>query len=257
MSQHGLYIDDPAHLVLRPGYLESLLELGLDHIVLCVHDASGRWAWDSIQVRRAHEACARIGLDVSLMTWPPMVGGAFAGHVAHLGGLSPSRWEADLEGNRHGAAEQLRRSALALVDAARELGIPLDITSHAGHAELIEGGFDVHDLLGEESVVWGQAYCLAKRAATEPLFGLPRAVERTIARLTRLTRLTGPFQRGLILAGWDQTGFSGQPLESMVEAYRVARAYTSLIRWWSSKFAVGVQRNGYAAEGIRRCVALP
>lgn len=246
--RYGIYVDDPPGIITR-SYLDDLRGLGLDHVVLCIHDPSGRW-WGTVDARRVQDRCEEAGIDPVLMTWPPL-GGALGPHVAALEAREPRRWEADLEAQWRGEEGLKRRSALALVEAAVELGVVLDITSHAGHGELIEGGADVHDLLGPESMLWGQAYPLASRAAAEPELGLPRAVERMIARFRRIT---SPAQRGLILAAWDQSGF-GDPVEAMLTAHRVASGYTPLRRWWSSKTVVGRKRNKYSAKAIARIIA--
>jgi hypothetical protein len=249
-QRRGIYVDEGPAVVLEPGYLAGLRELGLDHIALCVHDSSGVWMWTPEQVARAHALCDALFLYVSLMTWPPQ-GIALTRHVQRVQLLQPRRWEVDLEGNWLGTAKQRALSATHLVDSAAELKVPLDLTSHSGHGELIEGGLDVHDLLDADNCVWAQAYCLARRATTEPELGLPRGVERPIGRLRKLG---GTFQRGLILACWDQSSWQGlTPDAAMEQAYRGAVAYSpERIRWWSSKtMGKGPGANRYARRAIR------
>jgi hypothetical protein len=249
----GIYVDDPPELVLRDGYLETLRSIGFDHIVLCVHDARGTWEWTPLESRMAHDTCERLELGVSLMTWPPKRPRGIEEHVSILKRLSPRRWEVDLEGNWLGAITQRKIAGAALIEAADQLGVPLDITSHAGHGELIEGGPDVHDLLMEDSCVWGQAYCLSGLVAGHPAFGLPTAIERTI---DRFRALKGAFQRGIILAAWDQSHWpASSPNQAMKEAFAKALEYTQNIRWWSSKFVLGVRKNLYSWRVIRKLLA--
>jgi hypothetical protein len=248
--QRRIYVDDPADIVLLPGYLEELRDLGIDYIVLCVHDPQRGWTWTAAQARRGQDRCESLGLGVSLMTWAP-VGRPLDAHARRLSLARPRRWEPDVEGQVVGkTATQRLIFAQHLRELADEYDVPLDLNSHAGHSELVEGGPDVHDLLGSDEELWGQAYCLAERSKTEPLLGLPRAVERTIARMQRIK---GPFRRGIILAAWDQSGFPQGPFEAMREAYQAARGYTDMIGWWSSKFASswGVKKNSYSAGAIR------
>ncbi len=263
---HGAWIDDPPALVQTPKFWHDLRELGITTGAIMLE--SVRDGFDPIAqvdvLGTIGEVARGADCEVVLTDWPQpsrlwmdamraQIGEFIkASGAAALEGDGESNWT---RGKLHGFAtlELAAHTLVALLDdISAEHNVRTEWTTFTEHAEN-----SVHALVAPfVDRVLPQAYSVRNRkdAKGNPIviewdgtYGPGGMQRRTLDRAVSIPKR--PDGKPFIscgLAAYDQTWPGRKPEDAMRVAYEAALAYDPReVRWWSSKWIIGVQsKNG-------------
>lgn len=269
----GVWIDDPAHVALRAGYLDRLVEFGVTRVAVMVQRmprgrrAEWRQTWSTRDLMRFASRCAQRGIALTLTIWPQPTAKALElaksklEHLIRQTGASGVELDAEsnwTEKRLVGFAGDLYAAARAwrfwLEDLREEHGVRIELTTFPAHAE--NGGSG--GLAPSMDLLLPQAYGVRHRRhrgrKVRIDFDGPLGPERIVERSLHGARKASAAARvpraavGVGLALYDQRFPGVPPVESLKTAFRAAvDGGAAEIRFWSSKWLLGV-RAGKAAQ---------
>lgn len=260
-TQIGLWIDDPLRKVLQPSYWDSVVEHNVQVAALMIEDVGKgfdlSYKVDSLVLIR-NMAFAR-DIELVLTTWPEprrRYMEEFRQEIPKLLEASgASALEFDTEGNwkknRVRGFKNLTSAGEHLVKMvkgiSRESAVRLELTTYPYHVEnsrAAELAPHVHRLLP-------QAYSVRNRSTGKVPWDTRFAPGGMQCLTLDRARQVGP-KLSCGLAAYDQTWPKHSGEEAMRTAWEAAMKYNPLeIRFWSSKWVLGIRRNGYASRFLK------
>lgn len=258
----GMWVDDPPRVALKPEYAARLNALPLSHVAVMVESFEGDLdlSWTAAQLRALAAASPHLQIVITLCPAPTRE------YMTQLAAKLPALIDAsgavavdcDLEmpWKRHlvqgfpslkaAGAELVRviHASAALVGRTVEI----EVDTFPAHLEARAGGA----VVGEDRL-WVQTYAVAEaRGEVRDFDGPLGPARRPYEDLLRVRRDGEPgVELCAGLAAWEQADWPGEPVESMRLALDSARrAGVKRVRWFSSKHAIGVRANRYAAAAI-------
>lgn len=283
----GLWIDDPPRVVLTDGYFATLESLGVQVLAVMVDRSVRGWnpTWSVAQLEELGERCTRAGIELVITVWPDPVPGYLAAMEDGIAGIlevvrvdaievdTEHNWKVRrVRGFPRARIDGVWRSPLDLagddlVDRLRRLkrayrACRLELTTFTSHTENGRSA-DVAPYMDRLVV---QAYSKRHRGRGEArrtigwdhTYGPGHMQHHTLDRTLLVPGIEdGRPEIAIGLAAWDQRGFPERaPHDAMRAAYDAAVARDVVeVRYWSSKWVLGVRSNGYALEFLRELAA--
>lgn len=262
MIEIGCWVDELPKAVLAKDYLFRIRELGISNISIMVNKAGSKtWEprWTIKQLTDLNKVAVQLGMSVTLTSWPRPTTEAIDRIASELPSLmdasGATAFEVDCEGNwktseKRGfktMAEASRYMADAMRIICKPYGALTEMTTFFGHHE----NSDKADLAPLVDRVFPQAYSVRTRTSGDIAWA-DRLGPGRIQRATIVgAKAAGAKDIGLGLAAYDQKWPGKKPEEAMEEAYAAAvDGGVQHIRYWSSKWILGPQDNGYASKFI-------
>lgn len=264
----GLWLDDPPKVVLREVYFDQLVALGVRVVAVMIDTSRRGWdpKWSVGQLNELRQLALSRDIEVVLTCWPEPDPEDIDAMVKDLPRLlvaaGASALEIDTERNwRHDRVRNVRRqvgrSSLDLAGdhlvaglsrVRAQLDVRLELTTFTSHTEngrsadvaphmdrLVPQAYSVRERNGK-LIPWSHSYG-------------PGGMQRFTIDRTLL--IEGP-KLSVGLAAYDQAWPGHTAHEAMEIAWLAALAYDPMeIRFWSSKWVLGVRANGYAADFLR------
>jgi hypothetical protein len=280
----GLWVDDPPSHVAKPAYFDKLQAHNIDLIDIMVDTV--RPGWDpkrGINARflsRVSKLAEARNIDVALTIWPEPVRKTIDDMVKHVPALIEAAGAVELcsdtESNYHPRRTKGFRSRggrtgfdLAgdyLVDGLREIKSrfnPPIIISQSTFTSHTENG-RAADVAPHMDLVLNQAYGVRNRNKKNPAtgkydlgwkvpwdhsYGPGRMVHTTLDRTEQIPGvLEGKIELGAGLPAYDQKWPRHSVAEAMAMSLNAATdRNVSQVRYWSSKWIVGVKSDGNKA----------
>lgn len=265
---HGLWIDDLPRVVMTNAYLDRFQALGFSVAAVMLETVTPGFdpKFKEDDLGRLGEMLRGRDIELVLTYWPePRVA-----YMAQLAEKLPrfvrrsgaAAIEGDHESNWIGKKlvgyRSVQEASESLVLVHREIQKVLDVrtelTTFTFHAELGAGATVADDV----DRVLGQGYSVRHRkdAKGKPFdvpwdhqFGPGKMQTLTFDRALQIPKKGGKPAISAGLAAYDQSWPGHRPEEAMRIAYETALRYQPAeVRWWSSKWVIGLHRQAYATR---------
>lgn len=272
MTNRGLWIDDPVKTVLTPAYWDKLVDHRISTAAIMVERSTE--GFDAIYgedtLKKLSDLAKPRHIEVVLTIWPEpdkkYLAEMEAKVPAMLKAAGAVALEFDAEGNwlpnKVDGFPNIDKAGDALVESLTKVQSMIDVrtelTTYPFHTENNRSA----DVAPHVDRVLPQAYSVYKRKEKgvdvpqdwSGNFG-PGKMQKLTFDKTKLIRGVGTTSGPLIscgLAAYDQVwpGHTGE--EAMKVAYNEALKYSPVeIRFWSSKWVLGIMANGYASRFLK------
>lgn len=265
----GIWIDDAPQMVRTTAYVESLSELGIDTVAIMVNQANTTssapaWSmlWSAAELLDAAQRFRNAGIDVVLTAWPrpskQQIDQLCSALQPLLNDSGAVGFEVDTEGNWAESFladfDSLKSAGAYLAERMRATapaGTRLELTTYPYHAEFTSGA-TVSPFM---DVLLPQAYSVSRAGGPgfDDRLG-PGGMQQTA--IERASRIQGP-RLACGLAAYYQEYPGHTANEAMQRALDVVGEHqVQEIRYWSSKWVIGHQKNDYAAGFVRSIAKL-
>jgi hypothetical protein len=271
----GLWIDDPVSKVLRPSYFDRLTLHGVREIAVMVDTTERGWdpKYSEKRIAVLGELCRTYDIALVLTTWPdphpPSLRSMAKGVDKLLKASGASGWEVDTEFNwRHNRITGFRRKGKkSAMDLAGDLLVKLMHEQRAKHDVWLElTTFAMHTENGRAADVAQhmdrlcvQAYSVHNRNRNKipwsHAYGPGNMQKFTFDRTLLVPGVNKTQPKPKIVAGlaaYDQK-WPGKHTarEALTAAMDTTLEYTDHVRYWSSKWVLGVRANRYASAYLK------
>jgi len=262
MARIGLWIDDPPSHVRKASYWKEVKRHGIQVAAIMLESAGpgldSKYTVEDLKKIREY-AVEKHDIELVLTLWPQPtkqyldeLEEKLPGYVVASG---CSAVEVDLEGNWRKSKDvkgfaNLDKAGDRLVEILKAVrdkyDVRIEVTTFPGHPENTKRA----DVAPHADRLLPQAYSVRNRDVGliewDGKYG-PGSMQRWTLDLART--VPGEQKLSCGLAAYDQVwpGKTGQ--EAMQVAYDAAVAYgVEEVRYWSSKWVLGVRKNGYASK---------
>lgn len=262
MVKLGLWLDDPVTDIKKKPYWRELQRHGFSVAAIMLEGVGNGFdpKYSVSDLCKIRDLANEVDIEVALTCWPQpdkKYLDEFKAEIgAYLTASGAKALEADLESNwiasKVSGFPNLKAASDYLVAIFVELrkthGIRVEVTTFTGHAENSSRATVADDA----DRLLPQAYSVRNRStgqiAWDGLYGPGRMQEFT---LKKALEVPGEQELACGLAAYDQVwpGKTGE--EAMQVAYEAALKFNPTeIRLWSSKWVVGMKKNGYASRWV-------
>lgn len=260
MTRKGIWIDDPPSMVAKPPYWDELKRHGISTVGIMLESIGNGFnpmysEADLIGIRGM--ALSR-DIEVALTVWPEPNKQYLDELRAEIGKYIVASGAAALEfdaesnwipkkvvgfANLHAASEYLAQIMQELRD---KYHVRIELTTFTEHTENSAKA----DLATHVDRLLPQAYSVRNRSdgvvAWTDKYGPGNMQRRT---LDNAKQVKGTHKLCCGLAAYDQTWDTHTALQAMQTAWDAATAYgVEEVRFWSSKWVIGIKKNGYASQ---------
>lgn len=264
--QHGMWVDDSPRLVLDPRYFDRAADLGIKTLAIMVESSRDGFdpTWSERELDRARFYALARDMELVLTIWPTLFAKYHDELEARIGGLLDAAGAAALDCDAESNFRE-RPGSMSKLEAAQRLGALFDSLRTKRDVRIEVDTFADHPENGPHAVlatrsdrIIGQAYsvCYRKNAAgvdeLVPWDGPlgPGGMQKHTFERSKLIPTHPPISAGL--AAYQQSWPGRKPQDAMAIAYTSSLAYAPReVRWWSAKWIIGSQANGYAADFIK------
>jgi len=252
-----LWVDDPIKVVLKDNYIKQLRDLDFSTISIMSNYSVRPYSliWDIKNIEKLVNNCIKNDIETSVTLWVKpninRIDNLINNYIKQLYETGISAIEFDLE---HLWKEKHLYGYNNLGQAARDLNwkleearevyhdIRIDVTTHPWHKEATE---DCSMTLFADRL-YLQAYGLSEiRGKTTPWEKGPGYMQHFA--INKADWLPEHVKLCLGLPTWNQVWRQHTPYEALKKAYDTClHNNIPIVRYWSSKFVVGVRKNDYA-----------
>jgi len=265
MTRLGIWLDDPVTNILKAAYWNELKRLGFSTAALMLEGVGNGFdpKYSIADLEKIGKLARERDIEIVLTCWPQPTVSYLDEFEADIGkylvACGASGLECDLESNwttrQVDGFDNLDLAGDRLVEILLGIRTKYDVrieattfTEHSENSIRADVASHVDRLLP-------QAYSVRHRSSGEILWDGPYGPDNMQVRtLDRALQVPGVQKLSCGLAAYDQVwpGKTGE--EAMQRAYEAALRYNpEEIRLWSSKWVLGIKKNGYAA---RWCLGL-
>lgn len=279
MASLGLWLDDPIKRILSRSYFAELAAMRIHTLALMVDTSRKGWdpKWRQSTLRELNDLVTENGMELILTVWPDPVSDYLKameeGIDELLEAVPATGVEYDTEFNwtkrrvkgfkpqrRHGrrqSALDVAGDELVALTArlkAKHPQIRSELTTFTSHTENGRAA----DVAPHMDRLMPQAYSVRERTRKGKDWNVPWTHTYGPGRMQRFTLDRtlladgDQAEMGCGLAAYDQKWPGRDAADAMGAAYEAAMAYDVVeIRYWSSKWILGVRDNKYAAEFLK------
>lgn len=258
----GIWVDDPVSDVKKPSFWRELKRHGIRTAAIMLEGVGKGFdvKYSVPDLQRIAHLARQQDIEIVLTCWPqPSVQYLAEFHQEigkYLQAAGASGLECDLESNWtrrqvQGFAD-LDKAGDALVNVLKDLrakhDVRIEATTFTEHTENSKNA----DVASHVDRLLPQAYSVRNRTSGEiPWDGIYGPGRMQVRTLDRALQVPNEQKLACGLAAYDQVwpGRTGE--EAMEVAYQAALKYNPVeIRLWSSKWVIGVRKNGYASRWL-------
>lgn len=262
MPKLGIWLDDPVTDIKKKPYWRELQRHGFDVAAIMLEGVGNGFdpKYSVADLDKIRSLASEVNINIVLTCWPQpdkKYLDEFKDDIAkYVVAAKAVGLEADLESNwvssKVSGFPNLKAASEYLVaifdDLRKETGVRIEVTTFTGHAENSSRA----TVADNADRLLPQAYSVRNRSsgpiAWMDLYGPGEMQEFT---LKKALEVPGEQELACGLAAYDQVwpGKTGE--EAMQAAYEAALKFNPVeIRLWSSKWVVGIKRNGYASRWV-------
>ena len=263
-----LWIDDFPQRVATPQYLDQLKNVGCFFISIMLGSSDGRRIWSLKDFERLTKLTEPRGIKVGTNDWIKPVRSYINSLNLYLKELLKSFPIIELEDDAETlfkvrqvvGFQSLREAARFHIDQRRKIiedlrlqnKVRVGVDTFPGHPEHTERS----TLVPLVDFFFSQIYPTRKRGEKLISFysslGPEKFITKGWSQVQRIPKIN-QIEKNIGIPLWSQKWPEEIPSNIIVENYFLAKQLGfQRVRGWSSKFALGVRKNSYALEGMRK-----
>lgn len=262
----GLWLDDPTSLVAKPEYWDRLKDHGFSTAAIMLESVGDGWnpSYSTDSLAKIANLARPRDIEIVLTIWPEpnpkYLQSVEAGIPNFLKAAGAAALESDVESNwtrklvnGFPNLDKAGDALVAMYDRLRSsLDVRVELTTFTEHPENSKSA----DVAPHVDRLYVQAYSVRNRTEGvidwDGRYG-PGGMQRlTLDRANQVPKTNGKPLVCCGLAAYDQEWPGKKGEDAMRVAYDAALHYNPLeIRFWSSKWVLGIKANGYASRFIK------
>lgn len=262
MTSFGLWLDDPPSEIKKAAFWNELKRHGISTAAIMLEGLGNDFdvKFTIADLQKIGKLARERDIEIVLTCWPQPTQKYLNELEENIGryleACGASGLECDLEGNWKTTEvkgfpnlDKAGDRLVEILDGVRaKYDVRIEVTTFPGHTENTSRA----DVAGHADRLLPQGYSVRNRTSG-PVDWDGRYGPGNMQRLTMDGAISVPNDPKLScgLAAYDQVWPGKKGEEAMQKAYEAALAYKPVeIRLWSSKWVIGIKKNGYASRWL-------